>query len=123
VTPKPAPAAAKPAEDKPAEDKPASTKPPKPTGPAGPFDRAAAAASLSQAASQASSCKKPGDPSGTAAVTITFAPSGRITSATLSGPPFAGTATGSCIASTLRRASVPPFEGERVTVSKTVVIN
>jgi hypothetical protein len=78
---------------------------------------------LSQAASQASSCKKPGDPSGTTGVTITFAPSGRVTSAILSGPPFAGTATGSCIASTLRRASVPPFEGDRVTVSKTVVIN
>jgi len=118
ATPKPAPAAPAP---KP-EEKPTSSKPPKPTGPVGPFDRAAAAASLAQASSQASSCKKEGDPSGTTSVTVTFAPSGRVTSATLSGPPFAGTATGSCIASTLRRASVPPFEGERTTVSKTVVI-
>ncbi len=106
----------------PATTKPSSTKPPKPTGPVGPFDRAAAASALSSAASQASSCKKSGDPSGTASVTVTFAPSGRVTSANISGPPFAGTATGGCIASTLRRATVPPFEGDRITVSKTVVI-
>jgi hypothetical protein len=55
-------------------------------------------------------------------VTVTFAPSGRVTSANISGPPFAGTATGGCIASTLRRATIPPFEGDRITVSKTVVI-
>jgi hypothetical protein len=56
-------------------------------------------------------------------VTVTFAPSGRVTSAVVSGPPFAGTATGGCIASTMRSASVPAFSGDKVTVSKTVVIN
>lgn len=106
----------------PAPVNPSPTRPPQSSGPSGPFDRAAAAASLAQAAAQASSCKKPGDPSGSTSVTVTFAPSGRVTSATLSGPPFAGTATGSCIASTLRRATVPPFDGDRTTVSKTVVI-
>jgi hypothetical protein len=114
TTPAPKPA--------PADVKPSTPRPPKPTGPVGPFDRAAAAAALSRASAQASSCKKPGDPSGTASVTITFAPSGRVTSAMISGPPFAGTATGSCIAGTLRRATVPPFEGDRITVAKTVVI-
>ncbi len=129
ASPSPAPRSVEPskptsAQEKPAPatTKPASTKPPKPTGPVGPFDRSAAAASLASAASQASSCKKSGDPSGTASVTVTFAPSGRVTSANISGPPFAGTATGGCIASTLRRATIPPFEGDRITVSKTVVI-
>jgi hypothetical protein len=55
-------------------------------------------------------------------VVITFAPSGRVTTATIGGPPFAGTPTGGCIAAALRKARVPAFEGERVTVSKTIVV-
>lgn len=97
-------------------------KPDVPTEPAGPFDRAAAAAALTSAASAASTCRKDGDPSGTASVVITFAPSGRVTSANIGGPPFAGTPTGGCIAAALRKARVPAFEGERVTVSKTIVV-
>jgi predicted Zn finger-like uncharacterized protein len=90
--------------------------------PSGPFDRSAATASLTSSAAQASACRKEGDPSGVASVIVTFAPSGRVTSANISGPPFAGTATGGCIAAALRKARVPAFEGDRVTVSKTVVI-
>jgi hypothetical protein len=90
---------------------------------AGPFDRAAAAQALSAQAAAASSCRKEGDPSGRALVTVTFATSGRAVRATVDGPPFAGTATGGCIASTMRRAKVPAFSGERVTVTKTVHIN
>ncbi len=65
-------------------------------------------------------CSRQG--SGTASVSITFAPSGRVTSANLQGPPFAGTPTGGCIANTLRHAKVPAFSGEYVTVTKTIVI-
>jgi hypothetical protein len=86
------------------------------------FDRTAAVSALKAAAAEAASCRKDGDPSGTASVTVTFAPSGRVTSATLSGPPFAGTATGGCIAAAMRRAKVPPFSGDRVTVGKTIVV-
>ena len=86
------------------------------------FDRTAARAALASAAAQASACRKDGDPSGTASITITFAPSGRVTSANLQGPPFAGTATGGCIASAMRRANVPAFSGEHVTVTKTIVV-
>ncbi|HEX2872127.1 MAG TPA: hypothetical protein VHP33_12740 [Polyangiaceae bacterium] len=130
----PSPAAEKPAAEKPVAEKPAAeTKPESatpavkepapPSGePAGPFDRAAASAALNSSAAQASSCRKEGDPSGVASVTITFAPSGRVTSANISGPPFAGTPTGGCIAAALRKARVPAFDGDRVTVSKTVVI-
>ena len=93
-----------------------------PAEPAGPFDRDAASAALGRAASEASSCRREGDPSGMAAVTITYSPSGRVTTATIAGPPFSGTATGGCIAATFRRAAVPPFSGELVTVKKTVTI-
>jgi hypothetical protein len=55
-------------------------------------------------------------------VTITFAPSGRVTSALLSGPPFSGTATGSCIARTLRTATMAPFTGDPLTFTKKVSI-
>lgn len=87
-----------------------------------PFDASAANASLAQAQSRASSCRKADDPSGVAQVTITFAPSGRVTTALVAGPPFAGTQTGGCVASTLRSARVPPFLGDPVTVRKTVTI-
>jgi hypothetical protein len=88
----------------------------------GPFNADAARTALAAAVAQASSCRKPGDPSGVAAVTITFSPSGRVTSANIAGPPFAGTPTGGCIAATLRRARVPAFTGDMVTVRKTVEI-
>ena len=104
------------------EPKAPTPEPAGPAEPAGPFDRGAASAALNASATQASACRKDGDPSGVASVVITFAPSGRVTSANVSGPPFAGTPTGGCIAAALRKAKVPAFEGERVTVSKTIVI-
>ncbi|MEB2325047.1 MAG: hypothetical protein OZ921_21205 [Sorangiineae bacterium] len=104
---------------------PAAATPAAPTAVDGdqpPFNQAAAAAALASAAGAASACRKEGDPSGTARVSVTFAPSGRVTTANVAGPPFAGTPTGGCIAATLKRAKVPPFSGAFVTVSKTVVI-
>jgi len=95
---------------------------PPPAEPGTEFDPAAARSALASAAAQASACRKDGDPSGTANLTITFAPSGRVTSAQIQGPPFSGTATGGCIASTMRRASVPAFSGDHVTVSKTIIV-
>jgi hypothetical protein len=118
ATPKPEPAAPAVKE----EPKPEPVEHTPPAEPAGPFDRAAAAAALTAASGQASACRKDGDPSGVASVIITFAPSGRVTSANVSGPPFAGTPTGGCIAAALRKAKIPAFDGDRVTVSKTIVI-
>ncbi len=115
---------AEPGVEKPAAaDKPfeAHNAPP-PAAPDTEFDPTAARNALTSAAAQASSCRKDGDPSGTANLTITFAPSGRVTSAQIQGPPFSGTATGGCIANTMRHASVPAFSGDHVTVSKTIVI-
>lgn len=115
----------KPAE-KPPEEKPApkAEEKPAPAGAAGKeFDRASALSALSAAASSARSCKKPDGPTGTGKVKVTFAPSGNVTSATVDGPPFAGTAVGGCIASAFRGAHVPPFDGAPVSVSKTFSIN
>ncbi len=103
-----------------ARSTPVATAAPTPAG--APFDRAAAASALTAASASASSCRRGADPSGTATVTVTFAPSGRVTSVNVAGPPFAGTATGGCIATTLRRATVPPFSGGHVTVSKRIVV-
>ena len=86
------------------------------------FDSDATGAALNAAAQRASSCRKQSDPSGVAVVTITFAPSGRVTSANISGPPFAGTETGSCIASVLRGVKGPAYAGDFMTVRKTIQV-
>ncbi len=139
----PAPAASTPpAEEKKAEEKatpkpdtgkssgPSSAKDSKKEEPAAPgpstappFSKASAISALGAAASQAGGCKKAGGPKGTGKVQVTFAPSGRVTSATVMGSPFAGTAVGGCVAGMFRRAKVPAFSGNPVTVSKSFAIN
>jgi hypothetical protein len=87
-----------------------------------PFDVAAARSALDTSAAHASGCRKPGDPSGVAVVTITFSQTGRVTTANISGPPFQATPTGGCIASTMRKTRVPAFAGDMVTVRKTITV-
>jgi hypothetical protein len=94
-----------------------------PAPPAGPFDKEAARIALEVAAARAQGCRKPTDPSGTARIIVTFAPSGRVTSASVSSEPYAGTETGGCVASAFRGAIVPAYAGSPVTVSKTIVIH
>jgi predicted Zn finger-like uncharacterized protein len=84
----------------------------------GPFSVSAAQVALTQAAANAGSCGKPGGPTGSGKAQVTFAPSGRVTSANVATPPFAGTPVGGCVAGVFRRARVPAFSGEPVTVSK-----
>jgi hypothetical protein len=94
-----------------------------PPADAQPFSKASAISALGAAASGAGSCKKPGGPTGAGKATVTFAPSGRVTTATVSGGSYAGTPVGGCVASVFRRAHVPPFSGSSVTVSKSFQIN
>jgi hypothetical protein len=106
------------------EPRPAPPRPkeaPAPSG-GGDFDRAAAKAALAAAASAASGCKEPDDPSGGARVAVTFAPSGRVTSSKVMGPPFQGTQTGGCIARAFRGITVPAFDGDPVTITKEVSV-
>jgi predicted Zn finger-like uncharacterized protein len=111
---KPGSGAVAPKKEEPAEAAPSS---------APPFSKAAAISALGAASGSAGGCKKPGGPTGTGKVQVTFAPSGRVTSATVMGGPFAGTAVGGCVAGAFRRAKVPAFSGNPVTVSKSFAIN
>ena len=86
------------------------------------FDAAATKAPLAQAATDAQACKQSGGPSGKVTVVVTFDPNGKVSSATITDAPFAGTATGTCIASALKRATIAPFSGLPGTVSKTFSI-
>jgi predicted Zn finger-like uncharacterized protein len=88
-----------------------------------PFSKAAAVAALGAAAGGAGGCKKLGGPTGPGKVTVTFANSGRVTTANVQGPPYAGTSVGGCVASIFRKAKVPAFSGSPVTVSKGFSIN
>ena len=98
---------------------------PEPAQPAvsGTFSKDAAVAALSVAASQATVCKKPEGPWGTGQALVTFAPSGRVTTANVTGAPFGGTPVGGCVANVFRRARIPAFSGDSVTVSKRFTIS
>ncbi|MEP7053346.1 MAG: hypothetical protein ABJB12_23485 [Pseudomonadota bacterium] len=92
------------------------------TGPLQRFDPAAAKVALANAALSASECRDKTGPSGKASVVVTFEPSGDVSTATISDAPFAGTSSGSCIAETLKKATVPPFSGPPGTVTKIIII-
>jgi predicted Zn finger-like uncharacterized protein len=87
-----------------------------------PFNMGAAKASLGAIAGAVQGCKR-GDTSGTGRVVVTFAPSGAVQSAVVTDPPFAGTPTGSCVASRFRSAHVPAFSGSPFEVAKHFTIN
>jgi hypothetical protein len=88
----------------------------------GEFDATAARESIALAEARAMACHTAGEPGGPAAVVIRFAPSGRVTTATVESGPFAGTPTGGCIAAKFRSARVPAFAGDHVTVKRTVLL-
>jgi hypothetical protein len=85
-----------------------------------PLDREALQSALNDAIVRSQACRSSADPFGSARATVTFAPSGRVTQATISGEPFAGTAIGGCLATTLRSITIPRFSGQPVTIRKTI---
>ena len=87
-----------------------------------PFNMGAAKASLGAIAGAVQGCKR-GDTTGSGRVVVTFAPSGAVQSAVVTDPPFAGTPTGSCVASRFRSAHVPAFTGSPFEVAKHFTIN
>jgi hypothetical protein len=54
---------------------------------------------------------------------VTFSPNGSVASASVDGPPFAGTSVGGCIAAAFRGAHIPAYDGPPQPVSKSVSIN
>jgi hypothetical protein len=94
-----------------------------PTADLPPFNAAEARSALASAAlSAASSCQGTGEGTQLVPVTITFAPSGRATSAIVTGSVYQGTAVGGCIAQVLRATRVSPFAGDPVAVQRTVTL-
>lgn len=87
-----------------------------------PFDARAAGAAIDAAFARARNCRQPEEAGGLVTVHLRYAPSGRVTNATVSGS-FAGTKTGGCIAATLRTARVPPFSGDYLTVKRSATID
>jgi hypothetical protein len=77
---------------------------------------------LAQAAQRAKGCHVEGGPTGTVRVSITFAPSGDVTGATVLGTSFSNTVEGDCIAAKFRALHIPPFSGTDVVVHKAVTI-
>lgn len=86
------------------------------------FDPAATKVPLAQAANEAQACKQSGGPTGKVTVMVTFEPNGKVSSATITEAPFAGTPTAACISQALKRATIAPFSGLPGTVSKTFSI-
>jgi predicted Zn finger-like uncharacterized protein len=99
-----------------------ATKPAAPSG-GGSFDVGAAKAALAGAAASAAGCGNASGPKGSGKVQVTFAPSGRVTSANVVAGPFGGTSVGGCVASKFRAARVPAFSGSPQTVSKSFTVN
>jgi hypothetical protein len=87
------------------------------------FDKEAASSALDEGIAGLAACSQREVGAGTTRVAVTFAPSGRVTTALLEGPgPFAGTPVAGCIVSRLRGVQVPAFSGEKVTVHRTVTL-
>ena len=86
------------------------------------FDPNAAKAALSAAAFETAKCREKGGPTGKATIVVTFEPSGKVGSATVSDAPFAGTSSGACIAAAMKKATVPAFSGLPGTVTKILSI-
>jgi hypothetical protein len=92
------------------------------SGPAKRFDAALAKSALAAVANQTADCREKGGPTGKATVVVTFDPSGKVSSATVSDAPFAGTSSGACIAGTMKRATVPAFSGLPGTATQIISI-
>jgi hypothetical protein len=87
------------------------------------FDKAAALSALDDAVAGLPACNQPSAGPGTTRVAISFAPTGRVTTAILENPgPFAGTPVAGCIVTRLRGMHIPKFSGETVTLHRTVTL-
>lgn len=86
------------------------------------FDPVAAKTALAAADRDAAKCRERGGPTGRVTILVTFDPSGKVASATIGDPPFAGTSSGTCISNVMKRVSVPAFSGLPRTVNKVISI-
>jgi hypothetical protein len=88
----------------------------------GRFDAGQAKTAIDDQLNNAARCREPGGPTGMTRVAVTFAPSGAVSSATISDAPFAGTSVGNCICEAMKQARIKPFTGVPQTVTQRVSI-
>ncbi len=84
-----------------------------------PFDREAVRSALAAASTRAGAC--PSTVTGRGRILVTYEPDGRVTDVTV-GPPFEASNAAPCILEAFRHATIPPFSGASVTVSKSFFI-
>ncbi|MBX3229560.1 MAG: hypothetical protein KIT84_04430 [Labilithrix sp.] len=85
---------------------------------AGPeFDRIAAATAINEV--DLSKCKATNAAKGDGHVTITFAPAGDASDVKIDKGPWIGTPVAKCMTKAFKKAKVPAFKGDAVTVGKT----
>jgi hypothetical protein len=89
-------------------------------GPA--FDAQAAGRAIADAAARATSCRRLDQPTGRATITVTFGPSGKVSTANIYGLKFPSASVRNCMGSMLYQARVPAFSGAPVTVKKSLKI-
>ncbi|MEO8800392.1 MAG: hypothetical protein ABI551_21045, partial [Polyangiaceae bacterium] len=89
------------------------------TGGSAVFDREAASSRMRSI--NVGICAQNGGPNGSGRATLTFQPSGTVSSVSVTTP-FSGTFVGSCITSQLSRIHVEPFTGGPVVLGRSFVI-
>jgi len=80
------------------------------------FDRQAAVTAITEI--NLAKCKATNAPAGDGHVVITFAPGGAAQSAVIDKGPWIGTPVAKCLQKEFKKAKVPAFKGEAVTVGK-----
>jgi hypothetical protein len=85
-----------------------------------PFSRSKAQSEVDRVGAGLASCKRTAGPFGAGSIRVDFEPDGRV--GTLSRPPFAGTAVGSCISARFLAIRIGPFLGSTQNIEKPFII-
>jgi hypothetical protein len=85
-----------------------------------PFNRSKAQGEVDRVGATLASCSRSAGPFGSGTIRVDFEPDGRV--GTLSRPPFAGTATGSCISARFLAIRIGPFNGSTQNIEKSFII-
>jgi hypothetical protein len=85
-----------------------------------PFNRSKAQSEVDRVGATLASCSRNAGPFGAGTIRVDFEPDGRV--GTLSRPPFAGTAAGSCISSRFLAIRIGPFSGSTQSIEKSFII-
>jgi hypothetical protein len=85
------------------------------------FDRDAAVSALGSVDVQ--TCKRSKGPTGEGHVVVTFSAAGAAVTAVVDKAPYQGTPVGQCVAKKFKKAKVPAFQGQPISVGKTFKID